>query len=52
MNSTRDNTYAHIAARIRGQGGPVQYVFDEPVITYVHPMALGNPRRTLMPGNY
>ena len=34
------NTYAHIAARIRGQGGPVQYVFDEPVITYVHPIAL------------
>jgi iron(III) transport system substrate-binding protein len=34
------NTYAHIAARIRGQGGPIQYVFDEPVITYVHPVAL------------
>jgi iron(III) transport system substrate-binding protein len=34
------NTYAHIAARIKTQGGPVQYVFDEPVITYVHPMAL------------
>ena len=34
------NTYAHIAARIKSQGGPVQYVFDEPVITYVHPMAL------------
>jgi iron(III) transport system substrate-binding protein len=34
------NTYAHIAARIKGQGGPVQYVFDEPVITYVHPVAL------------
>ena len=34
------NTYAHIAARIKGQGGPVQYVFDEPVITYVHPMVL------------
>jgi iron(III) transport system substrate-binding protein len=34
------NTYAHIAARIKGQGGPVQYVFDEPVITYVHPIAL------------
>lgn len=34
------NTYAHIAARIRGQGGPVQYVFDEPVITYVHPVTL------------
>jgi iron(III) transport system substrate-binding protein len=34
------NTYAHIAARIKAQGGPVQYVFDEPVITYVHPIAL------------
>jgi iron(III) transport system substrate-binding protein len=34
------NTYAHIAARIKGQGGPIQYVFDEPVITYVHPVAL------------
>jgi len=34
------NTYAHIAARIKNQGGPVQYVFDEPVITYVHPIAL------------
>jgi iron(III) transport system substrate-binding protein len=34
------NTYAHIAARIKGQSGPVQYVFDEPVITYVHPVAL------------
>jgi iron(III) transport system substrate-binding protein len=34
------NTYAHIAARIKGQGGPVQYIFDEPVITYVHPIAL------------
>ncbi|HEY1232170.1 MAG TPA: extracellular solute-binding protein [Candidatus Binatia bacterium] len=34
------NTYAHIAARIKNQGGPVQYVFDEPVITYVHPVAL------------
>jgi iron(III) transport system substrate-binding protein len=34
------NTYAHIAARIKGQGGPIQYVFDEPVITYVHPIAL------------
>ncbi len=34
------NTYAHIAARIKSQGGPVQYVFDEPVITYVHPTAL------------
>jgi iron(III) transport system substrate-binding protein len=34
------NTYAHIAARIKGQGGPVQYVLDEPVITYVHPIAL------------
>jgi iron(III) transport system substrate-binding protein len=34
------NTYAHIVARTKGQGGPVQYVFDEPVITYVHPIAL------------
>jgi iron(III) transport system substrate-binding protein len=34
------NTYAHILARIKGQGGPVQYVFDEPVITYIHPIAL------------
>jgi iron(III) transport system substrate-binding protein len=34
------NTYAHIVARIKGQGGPVQYVFDEPVITYIHPIAL------------
>jgi len=34
------NTYAHIAARIKAQGGPVQYVFDEPVITYVHPIVL------------
>jgi iron(III) transport system substrate-binding protein len=34
------NTYAHIAARIKSQGGPVQHVFDEPVITYVHPIAL------------
>ncbi len=34
------NTYAHIAARIKNQGGPVQHVFDEPVITYVHPIAL------------
>ena len=34
------NTYAHIVARIKGQSGPVQYVFDEPVITYIHPVAL------------
>lgn len=34
------NTYAHIVARIKGQGGPVQHVFDEPVITYIHPIAL------------
>jgi len=34
------NTYAHIVARIKGQGGPVQYLFDEPVITYIHPVAL------------
>ncbi|HSK30558.1 MAG TPA: hypothetical protein VLA17_11400, partial [Candidatus Limnocylindria bacterium] len=24
----------------KSQGGPVQYVFDEPAITYVHPIAL------------
>ena len=34
------NSYAHILARIKGQGGPVQHVFDEPVVTYVHPVAL------------
>ncbi len=34
------NTYAHIVARIKGQSGPAQYVFDEPVITYIHPVAL------------
>jgi iron(III) transport system substrate-binding protein len=34
------NTYAHILARIKNQGGPVQYVFDEPVITYIHPIGL------------
>ena len=34
------NTYAHIVARIKAQGGPVEYVFDEPVITYIHPIAL------------
>ena len=34
------NTYAHILARTKKQGGPVQYVFDEPVITYVHPVTL------------
>jgi iron(III) transport system substrate-binding protein len=34
------NTYAHITARVKGQGGPVQYIFDEPVVTYVHPIAL------------
>jgi len=34
------NTYAHIVARTKAQGGPVQYVFDEPVITYIHPVAL------------
>ena len=45
------NTYAHIVARIKGQGGPVQYVFDEPVITYVHPIALAKARRIPMPAN-
>ena len=34
------NTYAHILARTKGQGGPVQYLFDQPVITYVHPVVL------------
>src|SRR5919109_4610689 len=34
------NTYAHILARIKKQGGPVQYVFDEQVITYLHPVTL------------
>jgi iron(III) transport system substrate-binding protein len=38
--SVVSNTYAHILARIKKQGGPVQYVFDEPVITYIHPIAL------------
>ncbi|MGH7823813.1 MAG: ABC transporter substrate-binding protein [Candidatus Binatia bacterium] len=34
------NTYAHIAARMKKQGAPIQWVFDEPVITYVHPIAV------------
>ncbi len=34
------NTYAHIAARMKNQGAPVQWIFDEPVITYVHPIAV------------
>jgi ABC-type Fe3+ transport system substrate-binding protein len=25
---------------VKSQGGPIQYIFDEPVITYVHPIAL------------
>jgi iron(III) transport system substrate-binding protein len=34
------NTYAHIAARMKKQGAPIQWVFDEPVVTYVHPIAV------------
>ena len=34
------NTYAHTAARMKGQGAPAHYGFDEPEITYVHPMVL------------
>ena len=34
------NGYAHIIARLTGYGAPVQWVFEEPVITYVHPIAL------------
>ena len=34
------NTYAHIAAREKERGAPVQWVFDEPVITYLHPVVL------------
>jgi iron(III) transport system substrate-binding protein len=34
------NTYAHIAAREKQRGAPVQWVFAEPVITYLHPVAM------------
>jgi iron(III) transport system substrate-binding protein len=34
------NTYAHIAARMKKQGAPIQWIFDEPVVTYVHPIAV------------
>lgn len=34
------NGYAHIIARLKGVGAPVQWVFEEPVITYLHPIAL------------
>lgn len=34
------NTYAHIAARMKKQGAPIQWIFDEPVITFVHPVAV------------
>lgn len=34
------NTYAHIAARMKKQGAPIQWVFEEPIITYVHPVAV------------
>ncbi len=34
------NSYAHIVARIKGWGAPVQWIFDQPVITFVHPIAL------------
>ena len=34
------NIYAHAAAREKERGAPVQWIFDEPVITYLHPIAL------------
>ena len=34
------NGYAHIIARLAGHGAPVQWVFEKPVITYLHPIAL------------
>lgn len=34
------NSYAHILARIKEQGAPVQWVFDQPVITLIHPITL------------
>ena len=34
------DTYAHILARERARGAPVQWVLVEPVITYLHPVAV------------
>lgn len=34
------NTYGHILAREKERGAPVQWVLVEPVITYLHPIAL------------
>jgi iron(III) transport system substrate-binding protein len=34
------NTYGHILARERERGAPVQWVLVEPVIVYLHPVAL------------
>lgn len=34
------NTYGHILAREKERGAPVQWVLVEPVITYLHPVAL------------
>jgi iron(III) transport system substrate-binding protein len=34
------NTYGHILAREKEKGAPVQWVLVEPVITYLHPVAL------------
>jgi iron(III) transport system substrate-binding protein len=34
------NTYGHILARERSRGAPVQWVLVEPVITYLHPVAV------------
>lgn len=34
------NTYGHILARERERGAPVQWVLVEPVIAYLHPVAL------------
>ena len=34
------DTYAHILAREKARGAPVQWVLVEPVITYLHPVAI------------
>jgi len=34
------NTYGHILAREKERGAPVQWVLVEPVITYLHPVAV------------
>lgn len=34
------NIYAHAAARAKETGAPVRWIFDEPVITFLHPIAL------------